>query len=126
MAQAAPESVVKKIFSTDKRIKFCAVVDSEGKIEAGGMRPGFRFLEPEPEAETARIVTRMFLNQAMNQASDRYFGPVNWGIIHREKLVQITFHLRGQKQLQITTALGSPVSKVATLGRYVNQLGMKA
>ena len=79
MAVATSESVVKKIFSTDKRIKFYAVVDSEGKIEAGGMRLGFRFLEPK--AETARIVT---------------------------------------------TALGYPVSKVATLGRYVNQLGTKA
>ncbi|HUK75539.1 MAG TPA: hypothetical protein VLU99_07080 [Nitrososphaerales archaeon] len=124
MAAATPEAVVKKIFSTDKRIKFCAVVDSEGKIEAGGMRPGFRFLEPE--AETARIVTRMFLNQAMNQASDQYFGRVNWAIIHREKLVQITFPLPGRKQLQVTTALGYPVSKVAKLGRYVDQLGMKA
>ena len=77
----------------------------------------------EPEAETDRIVTRMFLNQAMNEASDPYFGRVNWAIIHREKLVQITFPLPGKKQLQITTALGYPVSKVAKLGKYVNQLG---
>lgn len=124
MAVATPDSVVKKIFSTDKRIKFCAVVDSEGKIEAGGMRPGARFLEPE--TETARIVTRMFLNQAMNQASDPYFGRVNWAIIHREKLVQITFPLPGQKQMQIMAALGYPVSKVAKLGKYVNQLGITA
>ena len=124
MAAATPDSVVKKIFATDKRIKFCALVDSDGKIEAGGMRRGVRFLEPE--AETARIVTRMFLNQAMNQASDPYFGRVNWAIIHREKLVQITFPLPGQKQLQITTALGYPVSKVAKLGRFVKQLSITA
>jgi len=123
MVAATPESVVKKIFATDKRIKFCALVDSDGKIEAGGMRRGVRFLEPE--AETARIVTRMFLNQAMNEASDPYFGRVNWAIIHREKLVQITFPLPGQKQLQITTALGYPISKVAKLGRYVKELGIK-
>jgi len=122
MVAATPESVVKKIFATDKRIKFCALVDSDGKIEAGGMRRGIRFLEPE--AETERIVTRMFLNQAMNQASDQYFGRVNWAIIHREKLIQITFPLPGQKQLQITTALGYPVSKVAKLGQYVSQLGI--
>ena len=123
MAAATPDSVVKKIFATDKRIKFCALVDSDGKIEAGGMRRGVRFLEPE--AETARIVTRMFLNQAMNEASDPYFGRVNWAIIHREKLVQITFPLPGQKQLQITTALGYPISKVAKLGRFVKELGIK-
>ena len=80
----------------------------------------------EPEAETERIVTRMFLNQAMNEASDPYFGPVNWAIIHREKLVQITFPLPGRKQLQITATLAYPISKVAKLGRYVNQLGITA
>lgn len=65
----------------------------------------------------------MFLNQTMSRASDPYFGRVNWAIIHREKLVQITLPLPGQKQMQITAALGYPVSKVAKLGRYVNQLG---
>jgi hypothetical protein len=114
------DAVVKKIFATDKRIKFCAVVDSDGRVEAGGLRKGVRFLEPE--AETARIVTRMFLNQAMNQASDPYFGRVNWAVVHREKLVQITFPLPGQKQLQITAALTYPISKVARLVRYANQL----
>lgn len=121
-ASALAESVVKKIFETDKRIRFCALVDSDGKIEAGGIRPGVRFLEPA--AETERIVTRMFLNQAMNEASDQYFGRVSWAVIHREKLVQITFPLLGKKQLQITAARDYPVSKVARLGRYVNQLGI--
>jgi len=120
VAAKIADSVVKKIFATDQRIKFCAVVDSDGKIEAGGMRKGVRFLEPE--AETARIVTRMFLNQAMNQASDPYFGRVDWAIVHREKLVQITFPLPGQRQLQITTALGYPISKMAKLGKFVSQL----
>jgi hypothetical protein len=120
VAARIADSVVKKIFATDPRIKFCAVVDSDGKIEAGGMKKGVRFLEPE--AETARIVTRMFLNQAMNQASDPYFGRVNWAIVHREKLVQITFPLPGQRQLQITTALGYPISKVAKLGKFVSEL----
>jgi hypothetical protein len=118
------ESVVEKIFATDKRIKFCALVDSEGKIEAGGLRRGVRYLEPE--AETARIVTRAFLNQAMNQASDPFFGRVDWAVVHREKLIQITFPLPEQRQLQITTALGYPISRVGKLGRYVKQLSTAA
>jgi len=122
VAATLADSVVKKIFATDKRIQFCALVDSDGKIEAGGIRDGLRYLEPE--AETARIVTRMFLNQAMNGASDPYFGRVSWAIVHREKVVQITFPLSGEKQLQITAALGYPISKVAELGQYVDQLGI--
>jgi len=115
-------SVVKKIFATDKRIRFCAVVDENGKIEAGGMRPGVRSLEPA--AETERIVTRMFLNQAMNQATDPYLGRARWAIVRREKLVQITFPLPEQKVLQITATLDYPISKVGKLGQYVNRLGV--
>jgi hypothetical protein len=118
----AAESVVKSIFATDKRIQFCALVDSNGKIEAGGIRSGVRSLEPD--VETERIVTRMFLNQAINEASDPYFGRVSWAIVHREKLVQITFPLPGQRQLQITAALDYPISKVAKLGQFVKQLGI--
>ncbi|HVC26685.1 MAG TPA: hypothetical protein VND40_00850 [Nitrososphaerales archaeon] len=40
---AAPiaESVVKTILATDKMIEYCALVDADGKIEAGGIRRGF-------------------------------------------------------------------------------------
>jgi hypothetical protein len=121
---AAPSagSLVKKVFSTDKRIQFCAVVDSTGRIEAGGMRPGMKPLEPE--AETARIVTRMFLNQAMNQATDQYLGRAGWAIVRRERLVQITFPLPEQKQLQITASLDYPISKVPKLGQYIAKVGV--
>lgn len=118
------ESVVKKIFATDRRIQFCALVDSEGKIEAGGIRRGVRFLEPA--AETERIVIRMFLNQAMNQVSDPYFGRVNWAVVNREKLLQITFPAPGKKQVQITATRGYPMSKVAKLSKYVSLLGVTA
>jgi Family of unknown function (DUF6659) len=124
VAATLAESVVKKIFATDKRIQFCALVDSDGKIEAGGIRPGVRFLEPS--AETERIVIRSFLNQAMNEASDPYFGRVNWSVIHREKLVQVSFPVPGKKQLQITATRGYPISNVAKLSKYVDRLGVKA
>jgi len=116
------DSAVKKIFATDKRIQFCALVDANGKIEAGGMRPGVRSLEPA--AETPKIVTRMFLNQGINQAIDPYLGRASWAIVRREKLIQITFPLPEQKQLQITASLGYPISKVAKLRRYLNELGI--
>jgi hypothetical protein len=121
VASALAASVVKNIFATDRRIQFCAVVDANGTIEAGGMRPGVRPLEPP--AETAKIVTRMFLNQAMNQATDPYLGRASWAIVRREKLVQVTFPLPEQKQLQITATLDYPISKVAKLAQYVNKLG---
>jgi hypothetical protein len=110
-------SLVRKIFATDKRIQFCAVVDAKGKIEAGGMRPGVQSLEPAEETE--KIVTRMFLNQAIDQATDPYLGRTNWAIIRREKLIQITFPLPERKHLQIAASLDYPISKAAKLGSYI-------
>lgn len=119
-AAGVADSLVKKVFATDKRIQFCAVVGADGQIEAGGMRPGVRPLEPTDE--TARIVTRMFLNQAIHQATDPYLGRARWTIVRREKLVQATFSLSGEKQLQITATLDYPISKVAKLGQYAEKL----
>jgi hypothetical protein len=123
VAASLSDSVVRKVFASDKRIQFCALVDAEGRVEAGGMRPGVQSLEPREE--TARIVTKMFLNQAINQTIDPFLGRASWAIIRRERLIQITFPLAGQRQLQITAALDYPISKVAKLGQYVNRLGVK-
>jgi hypothetical protein len=116
------ERVVKNIFASDKRIQFCAIVDGNGKIEAGGMRRGVRSLEPT--VETEKIVTRIFLNEGINQAIDAYLGRTLWAIIGREKLVQMTFPLPKQKQLQITASLDYPISKVKELRHYMDKLGI--
>jgi len=121
MAATSAVSLVKKIFATDKRIQFCAVVGAKGNLEAGGMRRGVQSLEPA--SETAKIVTRMFLNQGTAQANDSYLGRTSWVIIRREKLIQITFPLAEKKQLQITATVDYPISKVAKLNEYVNQFG---
>jgi hypothetical protein len=122
VASKVADSIVKKIFSTDKRIQFCALVNSEGEIEAGGIRPGLKYLEPSKQ--TRLIVTRTFLNQVMSETSDRYFGRVNWALVHREKLLQITFPLKNRRQLQITASLRYPISRVPKLVRYASQLGI--
>jgi hypothetical protein len=122
VATTLAERMVKKIFASDKRIQFCAVVNEKGKVETGGMRPGIQSLEPS--VETAMIVTRMFLNQGINQTNDRYLGRTLWAIIRREKLVQMTFPLPQQKQMQITATLDYPISKVNALRKYVDQIGI--
>jgi hypothetical protein len=106
-----------EVFATEKRIQFCAVVDSNGRLEAGGMRPGMKPLEPE--AETERIVTRTFLDQA----TDPYLGRARWAIVRRERLVQVTFPLSGDRQLQLAASADYTVSKVAKLSQYLDDLG---
>jgi len=114
------DAVVKKILAHEKRIRFCAVVNERGEIEAGGIRPG---VEPlEPGHETAKIATRLSLLEAIDRASSPFLGRPNWAIIHREKLIQILFPLPEHKQLQITATLDYEISNVAELSRYVDEL----
>ena len=120
MVTAAADSVVKKILATDRRIQFCAIVNSGGKLEAGGMRHGVRSLEPA--AETARIVTRMFLNQGLAQVNDPSLGRTRWIMIQRDKVIQITFPLPEGRQLQIAASIGYPISKAVALKRYADGL----
>ncbi len=48
------------VFAFDSRIRFCALLDTAGRIAAGGMRPGLKSLEPGEEAE--RIDVQMALS----------------------------------------------------------------
>ena len=116
------KSVVKRIFETDKRIQFCALVDSRGKIESGGMRPGVQSLEPSDE--THRIVARSWLRRQISAADDIYLGSVSWVIIRRKKVLQITFPLSKNRQLQIAAAPSYPISKLPALTRFVSSLGL--
>ena len=117
------ENLVETIFATDRRIRFCAVVDSSGNLEAGGMRPGFKFLEPK--SETQKIVMRMFLNMAIDKATDPYLGSVSWAMVRRKKLLHITFPLAEGRQVQITATIAFPLSNMTKLGKLVAKLGKK-
>jgi hypothetical protein len=116
--------LVSEIFGLDRRIRFCAVVDSHAQVVAGGIRPGVQPLVPK-EAY-ADIAFRTFLGSKAIQASEDYLGTARFGIIRRDKILQMVFVLPNDRELQIGTEVGFPLDRVNLIEGVIKKLTSSA
>ena len=95
----------------DKRVRFAAVVDSQGRILEGGMRAE---VEPiEPLERTPEIISRLIAHKS---AEDRavFFGAPEYSILVHEKLIAVILYLEDGFIL-VTTRRPFPLAKLAAL-----------
>lgn len=115
----ANEQLIERVFELDRRIRFCGVVNQHGKLEAGGMRPGVKAMEPHDQ--TAGIVLQTAVGSKAFQASESHIGRARYGIIRRDRLVQIVFALPKDRELQIATTASFPINKVELMENVVKK-----
>jgi hypothetical protein len=101
------EALVQKVLDLDAKIKFCAVVDENGKLKAGGMRSGVK--SREPLDKTSLIVLRTAIGAKAIEASDNYLSKTKFGIVCREDVTQIVFSLPEHQQLQVAADTSFPL-----------------
>jgi hypothetical protein len=92
--------IVQRIFNLDDRIRYCAVVSSEGQVLEGGMREGLASLEPANQ--TKLIIARSSLIMKMFEASEEYFGSAKAGMVLHESIVLAVIALTQSKYLLIS------------------------
>jgi hypothetical protein len=114
-----PSSLPKKIFDFDARVRYCGVLDEKGHTISGGMRPGFKSLEPEGEAE--RVDLQIVLVRAMSESTRQYLGKTNYIVIHRDKLMLIALPRKHKKTLLISAKPDFPLGKLKALVQLVNK-----
>jgi hypothetical protein len=114
---AAMTILVTAIFQSDPRIRYCAVIDEEGREIAGGMRPGIESLEPEPE--TSRLRVQSVIGEAMAGTWDRLHGKADYVIVHRAKITVILFILSGSKSVLISAEPDFPLVRFPELAKIV-------
>lgn len=102
-------NLVQRVFDFDRRIDFCGVVDSNGNLRAGGMRPGTKAREPSDQTST--IVLRTSLGGKTLEASDAHLSKTKFGIVCREELTQVIFSLPEHEQLQIAASARFPLGR---------------
>lgn len=95
----------------DKRIRFAALVDANGRILEGGMREG---VEPiEPLEKTPQLIARLVSVQKAEDLAD-FFGKPEYSVLVHEEIVAMIF--RSQKKFVLITADRKfALSKVAKL-----------
>lgn len=95
----------------DKRVRFAAVVDSQGRILEGGMRAE---VEPiEPLERTPEIISQLIAHKS---AEDRavFFGAPEYSILVHEKLIAVILYLEDGFIL-VTTRRPFPLAKLTAL-----------
>jgi len=95
----------------DKRVRFAAVVDSQGRILEGGMRAE---VEPiEPLERTPEIISQLIAHKS---AEDRavFFGAPEYSILVHEKLIAVILYL-ADGFILVTTQRPFPLAKLTAL-----------
>lgn len=104
-----------RIMKFDKRIRFVALVDGDGRILEGGMREG---VEPiEPLEKTPQLIARLVSVQKAEDLAD-FFGKPEYSILVHEDIIAIIFRA-GRGFLLITADRKFAVAKVAKLRNLV-------
>jgi hypothetical protein len=100
----------------DKRIRFAALVDANGKILEGGMREG---VEPmEPLEKTPQLIARLVSVQREDLAD--FLGKPDYSILVHEKIVAMIFRSEG-KSILVTADRKFTLSKVGRLRKLITK-----
>ena len=95
----------------DKRIRFAAVVDSEGRILQGGMRAD---LDPiEPLEKTPELISQLIARESA-EARAVFLGDPEYSILIHEKLLAVILYLQDGFVL-VTTRRPFSLTKVSAL-----------
>ena len=103
------ESLCNKVFKIDNKIRSCRVINNKGKLEAGGMREGLKALEDAKKDEM--LFMELSLRVRMRHEFDEEFGPVEFSLSHRGKIILISYPM-GENVLFVTTERGLDLNKI--------------
>ncbi len=97
----------------DKRVRFAAVVDSEGRILEGGMRPE---VEPvEPLEKTPELISQLIARESA-EARAVFFGEPEYSILVHEKLIAVILYLE-RGFILVTAQRRFPLTRVTALAK---------
>jgi hypothetical protein len=112
--------IVKALFESDKRIRYCAIIGEKGREVVGGMRPGVKPLESELENSRLRIQT--LIGMAMNRNWNGLLGDADYVIAHRSRVMLIIFPLSGINSLLVSAEPDYPLEQFGQILDIVNRL----
>lgn len=103
------DTLCDKIFELDDKIRSCRVINHKGKLVAGGMRKGMTALEDAKKDEM--LFMELSLRVRMRHEFDAEFGPVEFSLSYRGKIILLSFPLE-QYVLFVTTERQIDLNKI--------------
>ncbi len=104
------EKLCDDVFKIDKKIRSVRVINNKGKLEAGGMREGLKALEDSKKDEM--LFMELSLRVRMRHEFDEEFGPVEFSLSYRGKIVVYSFPMKDDWVLMVTSERQVDLGKV--------------
>ncbi len=104
------EKLCDKVFKIDNKIRSARVINNKGKLEAGGMRDGLKALEDSKKDEM--LFMELSLRVRMRHEFDEEFGPVEFSLSYRGKIIVYSFPMKDDWVLMVTTERQVDLGKV--------------
>jgi hypothetical protein len=83
------DELCKKIHELEPKIRFAGLINPNGRLVAGGMKPSYQSLEEERDNEM--LYMELVLRAKMRKEFDKAFGPVKFAMSYRDKLIVMSF-----------------------------------
>jgi hypothetical protein len=83
------DELCKQVLDLDTRIRFAGMINENGRLVAGGMRPGFNSLEDSRDDEM--LYMELVLRARMRKEFDKVLGPVKFAMSYRDRLIIMSF-----------------------------------
>jgi len=107
--QEISDRILKALFESDKRIRYCAIIGEKGEEIVGGMRHGIKSLEPERASSRLRMQT--LIGMALNKNWNDVLGDADYIIAHRSKVMLFIFPLAGLRSVLISAEPEYPLEE---------------
>ena len=107
------KAVYSRIMKFNRRVRFAALVDGNGRILEGGMREGVQPIEPLEK--TPHLIARLVSVQKSEVLAE-FFGKHEYSIYVHEEILAIIFRAKG-KFVLVTADRKLPMNKVVGLRR---------
>jgi len=94
------DMICDKVFRLDNMVRSARIINNKGKLLAGGMKPGLKSLEDAKKDEM--LFMELSLRVRMRHEFDEEFGPVEFSLSYRGKIILMSFPM-DQGVLFVTT-----------------------
>lgn len=112
--------VIARVFSLGSEIRYCSVIDKEGRVVLGGMKKGVKSLEPPSEAK--RLITQFAILMGTDKDWERYLGRTDYFLIRKSKVDLFLFPVAGLKGVLVSTKPSFPKSKTELLRKTIDEV----
>jgi hypothetical protein len=94
------EKLCNDIFALNYNIRFAGVIDTMGKLVAGGMRHGLKSMEDNENSQ--KLYVEFALRSIMREEFDEKFGKTIYSFSEREKIKLASFPLDDHHILRVS------------------------